>query len=370
MDSIDTVVVGAGVIGLAVARAIAQSGREVLILEALEDFGTETSARNSEVIHAGIYYPRGSSKARLCVAGRKLLYEFCERYGVEHRRCGKLIVATAVAQLRELEKIQAAAQVNGVELESIDQVRAQALEPQLSCVGALWSPVTGIINSRAYMLSLLGHAEDAGAALAYRNQVTRGWIDEGVRLALNGESEPTLHARHMVNCAGLYAPRLASVLDGFPSAHIAKAYFAKGNYFTLQGRAPFSRLVYPVPEPGGLGVHLTLDLGGQARFGPDVEWVANPSDPIDYGVDARRAEKFYAEIRKYWPSLVDDSLTPAYSGMRPKVSGPGEPAADFLIEGPADHGIPGVVNLFGIESPGLTSSLAIAEEVTKILFSD
>ncbi|HYM34865.1 MAG TPA: NAD(P)/FAD-dependent oxidoreductase, partial [Steroidobacteraceae bacterium] len=321
MHEIDTVVIGAGVIGLAIARALAQSDREVLILEALDDFGTETSARNSEVIHAGIYYPQGSLKARLCVAGREKLYAFSETYGVNHRRCGKLIVATATAQLDELKKIQTAAHLNGVELELIEKSRALAMEPNLSCVGALWSPVTGIIDSHAYMLALLGQAEGAGATLACRSRVTRGWIEDGVQLAINDESEPSLHAKRLINCAGLYAPKVVALLDGFPRMHVPQAYFAKANYFTLGGRAPFSRLVYPVPEPGGLGVHLTLDLGGQARFGPDVEWIEQPSDPIDYAVDPARGEKFYAAIRKYWPALPDGALAPAYSGMRPKISG-------------------------------------------------
>ncbi len=370
MDYVDTVVVGAGIVGLAVARNLALAGHEVLILEALEDFGTETSARNSEVIHAGIYYARSSLKARLCVAGRAMLYDFCERYGVTHRRCGKLIVATSDAQVTDLEKIRSSAGANGVELELIDRGRALAMEPQLACKGALWSPMTGIVDSHAYMLALLGHAEEAGATLATRSRVTRSWLDDdGVKLAINGEREPLLHAKRLVNCAGLYAPQVAASLVGFPTSHIPNAYFAKGNYFALEGHAPFSRLVYPVPEPGGLGVHLTLDLGGQARFGPDVEWIDDPGYPIDYAVNATRADAFYSEIRKYWPGLKDRALKPAYSGMRPKISGPTEMAADFRIDGPSKHGVPGIVQLFGIESPGLTASLAIAAEVSRELSS-
>lgn len=370
MDSLDTVIIGGGVIGLAVARALAQAGREVLTLETLSDFGTETSARNSEVIHAGIYYPQGSLKARLCVAGRDKLYAFCARHGVNYRQCGKLIVATSDAQLTELLRIQNAARANDVELQLIDRSRALDMEPQLSCVGALWSPLTGILDSRAYMLALLGNAEEAGAALAYRTRVTRGWVDNsGVRLAVNGEREPTLHARNVVNCAGLYAPQVAASFEGFPTAHVPQAYFAKGNYFTLGSRAPFTHLVYPVPEPGGLGVHLTLDLAGQARFGPDVEWLDNPFHPVKYSVDPQRGQAFYAAIRKYWPALADGALNPAYCGIRPKISGPTEAPADFRIDGPAQHGVPGIVNLFGIESPGLTASLAIAEEVARIVTS-
>ncbi len=371
MDHVDTVVIGAGVIGLAVAREIAQARREVLILEALHEFGTETSARNSEVIHAGIYYPQGSLQARLCVAGREQLYDFCERYGVAHRRCGKLIVATSPAQCLALTKIQASAKANGVELELLDQRQTLDMESQLSCLGALHSKTTGIIDSRAYMLTLLGQAEALGATLVVRSRVTRGAIDrDGVRLWINSEREPTLCARRIVNCAGLRAAQVASSVDGFPAAHIPRSYFAKGNYFTLRGRAPFSRLVYPVPEPGGLGVHLTLDLGGQARFGPDVEWIESPSDPIDYVVDPRRGEDFYESIRKYWPGLTDGALNPAYSGIRPKISAPDQPSADFRIDGRQVHGIPSVLNLFGIESPGLTASLAIAEEVLRIAKMD
>ena len=362
MDDVDAVVIGAGAVGLAVARALAMSGREVLIVEAADSFGTGTSSRNSEVIHAGIYYPQGSLKARFCVAGRELLYAFCAERGVAHRRCGKLIVATSEAQLAELQRIRAAARDNGVELEPWSAAQAHTHEPQLSCVGALHSPMTGIVDSHAYMVSLLGQAEHHGATLICNSRVSAMRIEKsGVIVSVNGD-ESILRARTVINSAGIHAPQVASLIEGFPAQHVPKAYFAKGHYFTLAGRTPFSRLVYPVPEPGGLGVHLTLDLAGRARFGPDVQWV----DECEYSVDPRRAGKFYAAIRTYWPGLADGSLQPAYAGIRPKISGPGEPAADFQIAGPAAHGMPGVVNLFGIESPGLTASLAIAEHVAQI----
>jgi L-2-hydroxyglutarate oxidase LhgO len=363
MDSVDVVIVGAGVVGLAVARAIASAGRDVLILEAADSFGTGASSRNSEVIHAGIYYPRNSLKARFCVAGRDRLYAFCEDNGVAHRRCGKLIVATANGQLSELEGIQAAARANGVNLEWWSAGRAMTAEPQLRCVGALHSPMTGIIDSHGYMLALLGHAESHGATLVCESRVTKMHVEsDAIILAVNDDAS-TLRARTVVNCAGIDAPRVASLMEGFPAKHIPTAYFAKGNYFTLQRRSPFDRLVYPVPEPGGLGVHLTLDLASRARFGPDVQWV----DECDYSVEASRAERFYAAIRAYWPDLQDGALQPGYAGIRPKISGPGAPAADFRIDGPNVHGVAGVVNLFGIESPGLTASLAIADHVAALL---
>jgi L-2-hydroxyglutarate oxidase LhgO len=366
MDNVDAVVIGAGVIGLAVARALALHGREVLILEAASSFGTQTSSRNSEVIHAGIYYPPGSLKARMCVAGRGLLYDFCEQYGIPCRRCGKLIVATTEAQLPELEKIQKAARANGVELEFLTRAQALTLEPQLACEGALHSPMTGIIDSHAYMLALLGQAENRGATLVTDSSVTRLRLEsDGVVIGVNGD-EPSLRARTVINSAGLYAPHVARLIEGFPAEHIPTSYFAKGNYFTLAGRSPFERLVYPVPEPGGLGVHLTLDLAGRARFGPDVQWV----EQCEYGVEPRRAERFYAAIRAYWPDLPDGALLPAYAGIRPKISAPAEPASDFRIDGPDIHGVAAVVNLFGIESPGLTASLALADHVLESVRAD
>jgi len=358
------IVIGAGVVGLAIARALVFGGREVLILEAAESFGTQTSSRNSEVIHAGIYYPHGSLKARLCVAGRELLYPFCDQYSVPYRRCGKLIVATSESQLPELEKIQRAAQANGVSLEFLTRAEALALEPQLACEGALHSPLTGIIDSHAYMLALLGQAERRGATLVTGTTVTVMEIEHrgGIRVGINDE-EPTLRTNTVINSAGLHAPELARRIEGFPPAHIPTPYFAKGNYFTLSGRSPFERLVYPVPEPGGLGVHLTLDLAGRARFGPDVQWV----EQCEYAVEASRAERFYAAIRTYWPDLADGALQPGYAGIRPKISGPTEPAADFRVDGPPTHGIAGLVNLFGIESPGLTASLALAAYVADLI---
>jgi L-2-hydroxyglutarate oxidase LhgO len=362
MDTVDVVVIGAGVVGLAVAGELARQGREPLILEAHSTFGTEISSRNSGVIHAGIYYPQGSLKARLCVRGRDLLYEHCERHGIPYRRCGKLIVATSDAQRRTLEQIRAAASLNGVELIALDRIEAQALEPEVSCVAALLSTATGIIDVHSYMLALLARAEEHGATLLCRHRVTRMVIEgQDVLIAVNGET-PGLQARMVINCAGLHAPQTARLIEGFPAERIPAAYFAKGSYFTLVGRSPFQRLVYPIPEPGGLGVHVTLDLDGRARFGPDVEWV----DGCEYRVDVRRAERFYAAIRAYWPRLEDGALKPGYAGIRPKISGPGEPAADFRIDGPTTHGIAAVINLFGIESPGLTASLAIAEEVGKL----
>jgi L-2-hydroxyglutarate oxidase LhgO len=358
MDNVDAVVIGAGVIGLAVARALALRGREVIILEAEDHFGTVTSSRNSEVIHAGIYYPRGSLKARTCVAGRGLLYDFCEEFGVPYRRCGKLIVATSEAQMAELEKINEAAAGNGVELEFFSRAQALALEPQLICDGALYSPLTGIIDSHSYMLTLLGQAETRGALLVTESRVTSLILErDGILIGINGE-EPALRATTLINSAGIFAPDIAQLIQGgFPAERIPKRYFAKGNYFALAGRSPFERLVYPVPEPGGLGVHLTLDLAGRARFGPDVQWV----EDYEYSVDPSRADRFYVSIRTYWPDLPDGALQPAYAGIRPKISGPNEPAPDFRIDGPETHGVTGVVNLFGIESPGLTASLALAE---------
>ena len=365
MDRVDCVVVGAGVVGLAIARQLALDGRSVLIVEAEDAFGTVTSARNSEVIHAGIYYPQGSLKADLCVRGRNLLYEFCRSRGVPHRQTGKWIVATEESQVAQLEGIALAAARNGVaDLRPLDIAEAQREEPDLHCVAGLVSPSTGILDSHAYMLALLGEAEDRGATLALRTRVThvrRG--AEGLELSFSGEAGPTLAAGCLVNSAGLEAPDLVSRIEEFPSANIPRAHFAKGSYFSLQGRTPFKRLIYPVPEPGGLGVHLTLDMAGRARFGPDVEWVDRPH----YVVEPQRGECFYPVIRRYWPGLKDGALVPAYAGVRPKISGRNEAAADFMIEGPEQHGFAGVVNLFGIESPGLTSSLAIAERVAAMV---
>ena len=353
------VVVGAGVVGLAIARELAASGRETLILESEPRFGTGASSRNSEVIHAGLYYPPGSLKARLCVAGRDQLYDFCRARAVPHRRCGKLVVAADAAEIPRLAAIAATARANGAAAELLDRAGALALEGELACAAALHSPLTGIIDAHAYMLALLADAEAHGATLACRNRVTRVVLeDRAVRIAVNG-GEPALRAQLLVNCAGAKAPALARLIEGFPAGHIPRAYLAKGSYFTLSTRAPFQRLIYPLPEhAGALGIHLTLDLAGRARFGPDLEWVGD----CDLQVDPRRAASFYAAIRRYWPGLPDGALEPGYAGMRPKISGPGEDAADFRIDGEATHGIPGVLNLFGIESPGLTASLALARE--------
>ena len=350
--------IGAGVIGLAVARELAASGRETLILEADRRIGTGASSRNSEVIHAGIYYRQNSLKARLCVAGRERLYGYCRDHGIPHLRCGKLIVATDPAQLPALESLAAAARGNGVELDVLPRAAAVALEPQLACLGALHSPRSGIIDSHAYMLALLADAERDGATLACGSTVTRVVLQSGaVAIAVNG-AEPTLQARLLFNCAGVDASATARRFEGFPAGQIPREYFSRGNYFSLTGPAPFRRLIYPLPEAGGLGIHLTLDLAGRARFGPDVEWI----DSRDYDVNPQRGARFYEAIRRYWPALPDGALHPDYAGLRPKITGPGEPDADFRIDGPHAHGVAGVVNLFGIESPGLTASLAVASE--------
>jgi L-2-hydroxyglutarate oxidase LhgO len=361
MDRVDCVVIGAGVIGLAVARRLAQAGREVIVLEAAEGIGTVTSSRNSEVIHAGIYYPAGSLMARMCVRGKIALYDYCRDHGIPHRNCGKLIVATTRNETAKLQSIKAHAEANGVhDLQILSAGEACELEPELKCDAALLSPSTGIIDSHAFMLALRGNAEAAGAACAFHAPLLRGKATlGGFELDVGGEAPITLASGLLVNAAGLAATSVARGIEGMPIDLIPPAYLAKGNYFSCSARAPFSHLIYPVPEPGGLGVHLTLDLAGQARFGPDVEWV----DAIDYAVDPARAEKFYPAIRRYWPTLPDGALMPSYSGMRPKIVPPAVAVQDFLIQGPGDHGVGGLINLFGIESPGLTSSLAIADYV-------
>ena len=364
MESVDCVVAGAGVVGLAVARALALAGREVIILDAAEGIGTETSSRNSEVIHAGIYYPAGSLMARFCVAGRKAVYAYCAAKGVPHRNCGKLIVATDADEDALLAGIKRRAEANGVEgMRILTAAEAIALEPNLSCTSALLSPVTGVIDSHAFMLSLQGDAENAGAVSVFHCPVAGGRaVRGGIEVDVGGADPMTLRCRLLVNSTGLHAPGLASRIAGMPPDRIPAAYYAKGNYFTLSGRSPFSRLIYPVPVPGGLGVHLTIDLGGQARFGPDVQWI----DAIDYTVDASRADNFYAAVRKYWPALKDGALQPGYAGIRPKIVPRGAPAQDFVVQGPQTHGVPGLINLFGIESPGLTASLALAEHVVEV----
>jgi len=363
VERLDAVVVGAGVVGLAVARALALSGREVVILEAEDAIGTHTSSRNSEVIHAGIYYPKGSLKARACVEGRTLLYEYCVSHAVPHRRSGKLIVAADDSQLPELEKIQQKAHANGVtDVVWMTRAQALALEPELSCAAALYSPSTGIIDSHALMLAYLGDAEAHGAMLALKSPLERVEVEsDGFVLHVDG-SDP-IKSSMLVNSAGLKAPTVATRMEGYRAQLAPPEFYAKGNYYSLARRPPFSRLVYPIPEPGGLGVHVTLDLAGQARFGPDVEWIERIGGKDDYAVDPRRAERFYAAIRRYWPALPDGALLPGYSGIRPKTAGPKAPAPDFEIQGPGRHGIAGLVHLFGIESPGLTASLALAKAV-------
>lgn len=360
-DSVDCVVIGAGVVGLAVAREMSAAGLETILLESESRIGTSTSSRNSEVIHAGIYYPPGSAKARLCVEGKQLLYAYCRERGLEFDNCGKLIVATSDDQLPRLQGIIDNARASGVDdLEMLDRDRAQDMEPDIECVAALLSPSTGIVDSHSLMLSLQGDAEQSGTMLAFVSPVVGGECrKDGVVLRVGGDSEMELQARFVVNSAGLGAQSIAAAIRGLPADSIPPLYLAKGNYYSLNGRSPFSRLVYPVPEAGGLGVHLTLDLGGRARFGPDVEWV----DAIDYEVDPGRADVFYEQIRKYWPALPDGALAPDYAGIRAKLKPPGEGAHDFVIQGADAHGIAGLVNLYGIESPGLTAALAIARRV-------
>ena len=369
MEKLDVVVIGAGAVGLAVARALALGGREVVILEAADAIGTGTSSRNSEVIHAGMYYPTGSLKARLCVAGRRRLYPYCEERGIAHRRCGKLIVATNDEELAGLKRIRDTGMANGVDdLALLTRDEALALEPRLACVGALHSPSTGIIDSAGLMRAYLGDAERAGAMLALQSPLLSvNCHAEGFDVDAGGESPMQVRAKVLVNCGGLHAPSLAHKIAGLAPHHVPHPYYARGNYFTLAGQSPFSRLVYPAPEAAGLGVHLTLDLGGQARFGPDVEWIDGIGSADDYRVDPARGDSFYAAIRRYWPELPDGALQPAYAGIRPKIQAPNESARDFMISGPADHGVRGLVNLFGIESPGLTASLAIADVVAEMV---
>ena len=365
MDSVECIVIGAGVIGLAVARRLAREGREVLVLEAESAIGTVTSSRNSEVIHAGIYYAKDSLMARFCVSGRRALYAYCREQGIPHRNCGKLIVATTEDERQKLAAIAQRAAENGVDdLVLLDAQQAMALEPALNCTAALLSPSTGIIDSASYMLALRGDAEAAGASLALRAPVFKAAVGTtGFVLEIGGETPMQLGCEVLINAAGLNAPAIASTMPEMPTALVPTAYFAKGNYFSCAVRAPFARLIYPVPVPGGLGVHLTLDMGGQARFGPDVEWI----DRIDYTVDPRRAELFYPAIRRYWRELPDGALQPSYAGVRPKIVPPATAVQDFMVQGSAEHGITGLINLFGIESPGLTASLAIADHVVEKL---
>ena len=367
---VDALVIGGGVVGLAVARALALSpafkGRDLMLLEAAGAIGTGTSSRNSEVIHAGIYYAPGSLKARLCVEGKALLYAYCLERGIGHRRCGKLIVATQAAQLDALQAIIDKAADNGVyDLVLLTREEARALEPQLECVAAIHSPSTGIVDSHALMLALQGDFENAGGVVALNSPVAHADCRPDAITVLT-EDGTALRANVVINAAGLYAQALARRFAGLNPRHVPPSYYAKGNYFTLSGRSPFQRLIYPVPEAAGLGVHLTLDLGGQAKFGPDVQWVDSPDD---LAVDPARGEAFYAEVRKYWPALQDGALIAGYAGIRPKLQAPHEAARDFLIQGPAEHGVKGLVNLFGIESPGLTSCLALGDHVVELLLN-
>ena len=368
VEQVDAVVIGAGVVGLAVARSLALAGHEVMVLESENAIGTGTSARNSEVIHAGIYYPAGSLKARLCVQGKQMLYAYCAERGVSHRQLGKLIVATSPEQVQALDGISRKAAANGVhDLRKLSAAEAMDLEPALACEAALLSPSSGVVDSHGLMLALQGDMENAGGLLALLSPVQHIGLQQGTAshpMRVQTQDGTELACRVLVNAAGLHAVAMARGMQGLNPDLLPQAHYAKGNYFTLAGQAPFSRLIYPVPEAAGLGVHLTLDLGGQAKFGPDVQWL---SDPTDLQVDPNRGDAFYAEVRKYWPGLADGALLPGYAGIRPKINAPSEAAADFLIQGPAEHGVPGLVNLLGIESPGLTSSLAIAAEVGRRL---
>ncbi|MDZ4761019.1 MAG: NAD(P)/FAD-dependent oxidoreductase [Alphaproteobacteria bacterium] len=371
MFDVDAVVAGAGAVGLACAAALARRGDSVLVVEAAGAIGTGVSARNSEVVHAGMYYPNDSLRRRFCVEGRRLLYAYLAERGVAHKKLGKLIVATREDEIAQVEAIHVRGLSNGVEaLEMISGAHARAMEPNLSCVAALWSPETGILDSHGYMLALQGEMEDAGGAIAFLAPVGRVSPHSagGFRVSVGGEAPAEIQCRLFINSAGLQAQSVAQSIEGYDPALIPKLTLAKGSYFGCLGRAAFSRLIYPAPVEGGLGVHVTLDLGGRMRFGPDVEWLGD-ADPeaVDYQVDPSRADRFYAAVRKYWPGLPDGAITTDYSGCRPKLSGPGEPAADFRVDGPEVHGMAGLVQLFGIESPGLTSSPAIAEEVARRL---
>lgn len=364
LEGPEVVVVGGGIIGVAVGRELALRGREVLLLEAEREFGMHSSSRNSEVIHAGIYYPPGSLKATLCVTGRQALYQYCRAQGVKHRRIGKLIVASGAAQNRKLEQLHDQALANGVnDLEWVDAAKIQQLEPAVVAERGLFSPSTGIVDSGELLASLRRDALDAGALSVRSSPVTAGAIDaNGVTLEVGGELPSRIRSRWLVNAAGLAAQEVARSITGIPGHVIPPSYFAKGHYFTLVGRSPFNHLVYPVPEPGGLGIHVTLDLEGAARFGPDVEWVS----AADYVFDPSRESSFRKAIRAYYPALRDHDLNPGYVGVRPKIVARGHAAADFVVQGPAHHGLP-LVNLFGIESPGLTAALALASHVAELV---
>jgi L-2-hydroxyglutarate oxidase LhgO len=367
VDELDVAVIGAGVVGLAVARALALRGREVVVLEAEPAIGTHTSSRNSEVIHAGIYYPTGSLKARLCVAGKHALYAYCADHDVPHRRIGKVIVAGTDAERPILDRYRAQASANGVDdLVPLSRAEVRALEPDVECVAGMLSPSTGIVDSHVFMRALQTDLEGAGGRVLLATPVVGGGARAGgVMIEVGGREPFAVLCRSVINSAGLFAQDVARRLDGLAAEAIPPQHFAKAHYFTLAGRSPFRRLVYPLPVPGGLGIHVTLDMGGQARFGPDVEWV----DGVDYTFDETRAPAFYAAIRSYFPALADGALNPGYTGVRPKLAPAGAAAKDFMIQGPAEHGVPGLVNLYGIESPGLTAALAIGGEVAALLGS-
>ncbi len=364
-DRVECVVIGAGVVGLAVARRLAMAGKEVVVLETAETIGTGTSSRNSEVIHAGIYYPKDSLKARFCVDGKLALYPFCRDHGVAHKRCGKIIVATSEDQIVELERLMGAAAANGVgDLEWLSPEDVKQMEPAVFCVSALLSPSTGIIDSHGLMLACQGDAEDHGAVIAFAAPVSGGRIeDDGIVVEVGGPEPGRIKTDMLVNSAGLFAQSVAGSIEGIAADTIPPCYYAKGSYYSLAGPPPFRRPVYPVPGKASLGVHATVDLAGRVRFGPDVEWV----DSLDYDVDPRRADVFYEAVRRYFPSLADGAIQPDYAGIRPKLQAPGEDARDFLVQGPEVHGVDGLVNLYGIESPGLTASLAIADYVAGVL---
>ena len=368
MDRVDCVVIGAGVIGLAVAREMALQGRETILLERESAFGTISSARNSEVIHAGIYYPKDSLKAKLCVEGNRMLYEYCRTHHVATQPYGKLIVASDESQLDDLQAILYKAQQNHVpDIKLISGEQAKSMESDLQCVAAVLSSTTGIVDSHGLMLSLLGGFEDAGGMIAYQSPLISAKpigtsAQDGFELEIGGADGMKIQTKLLINCAGMSAPAIAKKIEGLAQEEIPRAYFAKGNYFSLSGKSPFKHLIYPIPEPGGLGVHLTLDMGGQAKFGPDVEWLEiDDENQIDYTVNPKRGEGFYAAVRKYWPGLKDNALQPDYSGVRAKIVPPNAPAGDFCFNTPKEHGLEGLFNLYGFESPGLTSSLAIAQ---------
>ena len=364
-EQVDCAVIGAGVVGLAIARELAISGREVIVLEAADTIGTHTSSRNSEVIHAGLYYPRGSLKARLCASGKWLLYDYCAGHGVPHSNIGKIVVAVTEDEIATLKSYVQKAEANGIrDLRWLSREELRDLEPEVECVAGFLSPSTGIVDSHALMLAYQGNAEDHGASVVFKSPVESGTVcGDGIVLNVGGDEPMTIACRSVVNCAGLFAQNVARSIEGIPASSIPPQYFAKAHYYTLSGKPPFRRLVYPVASDAHLGVHVTVDMAGQIRFGPDVSWV----DSVDYSFDHSRGPLFYDAIRKYYPGLKDGQLQPGYTGIRPKVSGPKEPAADFIIRGPKDHGVAGLVNLYGIESPGLTASLAIAQHVRELL---